>query len=1157
MSSYFFTNNVPKYENYLQSFKKSKNCYKLLLDYYKSTDDFSTINPDDYLIDVFKYYNYFETCDQNYSGIDENSCLLTKNHSHHTKKYTVCDQDTFVTRFNKLTNNILNFFDWNNVVIAGGVVNIALSNTPLPIDLETLNYDIDVFIYGVNEGEAKKIMTRIYDSIKDIIPESKCVKTDNAVTVIMPKPFRHIQFVTTLYQNKGDILCGFDLQSSKVLYDGKTVYTTIDGHFGLMFNTNIYSSTIDNYAYGSRLSKYAKRGYCVFVPNFDKQMISNYVYKISLQSENVNQLVKLLHTDKFGKNGSEMSVDNAYYLDDIHFYKSRISGYNAILFTRNESVDVILTNLRQVTTKMLYGMKLRPLNEGTTKFNRTFKKHDIDKFPMYCVFDNIKLALVHENNYSEDLVGKFFLNGPTFKKSLYYLKNLNNATVQNDAFKEYSSKYGFTADNYDNLYYRKDVSDNIKLLLNGEPCKISTMGRDELGRTYMQAAIMVNNVNLVKQLLGVNYDIYERIDEGMTTMHFAIKKNKHEIVELLVDRMIKDGNTTIKYYENGNCNLIHYCIMYSDIAMFNILMTKLSIPFSDISWSVKFNNDERKKFGRVSKYICCAKFCMMFNKLDIMTAILEKYKDYNDFRYIFVDSDLTVSNTSNIIEYAVNTNNNTALVEILNFFVEKNIDICYDYTKCKSGTELNTVFTLEYYLRNNVKLAQIMAQKITHLLGTLHSKRQYNQVLQYVQEYVPNVWTKEIYADIHRQIEFYNVFGNKYVDTDKGLQLFAAIISKDWNKINLIDKELQYGLYIYDPRDSTTVLSLCKNDTEMLQNVLNHLGVDVKNKTGSYVRNITNLLALDYTILFNVDQLRTLLLHDVHGQNVRNHVHKYVPEILRNVFNSSNSDGDFLKFTELLVLLTETVYNEKIPQFDNNKLEHLMLLKPSFKNLEKYMKLINGMRYDCDHELLNIFDYKNFSLEFYISDMCNSIDTFLLIYPDLSDRMFLIDKKYNLLENKKTAFKILDLYKFDQMKHYDVIADSMTWNVNSYRNFVEYLDDRGLTNKLIKTTNFDNVVHNAVENKHYFRIKNMFKNESFDQLATDVNGNTLLHSVIIKNISLISNIINDIKPNTVMNNFGKTVIDYAENSLNNTSKYNLAELSTNGELLIQLRNVCC
>lgn len=144
---------------------------------------------------------------------------------------------------------------------------MAASTNELPKDLNNFDYDIDFFVYGVDKGQTMKIITKICDSIKDIIPESKSIKTSKTVTIMMPKPYINLQFITTLFNDKNDILYSFDLQSSKVLFDGNTVWTTIEGHFGYHHNTNIYMlENINGTSYETRLKKYSSE-YRKFVSN--------------------------------------------------------------------------------------------------------------------------------------------------------------------------------------------------------------------------------------------------------------------------------------------------------------------------------------------------------------------------------------------------------------------------------------------------------------------------------------------------------------------------------------------------------------------------------------------------------------------------------------------------------------------------------------------------------------------------------------------------------------------------------------------------------------------------------------------------------------------------------------------------------------------------
>lgn len=873
------------------------------------------------LFNVYENYDYFKKPDPTKSGIVEDSCILRQLPRTDSESHCVVNKETFTDRFNKLSNGILNFFDWDNIVVAGGLVNLAMSHIPIE-DTEKTSYDIDMFVHSVNEGEAKKIMTRVYDSIKDIVPESTCVKTEKTVTVILPKPFRHIQFITTLYQSKEDLLHGFDLQSAKVLYDGKNVYTTMDGHFSLVNKTNVYTTLNNNPAYESRLYKYSNRGYQVFIPGFNKTNVSNYVYKTSSLKEDSNDLVRLLHYDKFGKNYSLLDDENRYYMDDVNYLKSGASSYNSVFFTRNNRVEDTLNNLRTASDSLLFKMKLKNKGDRGAGIRRMFKVHDTDRFPIYKVFNNIKLAFIHENNYDPTLEGEFFMNGPTFSKSvlckyLSYNYNSDYYEKNKDTIDKYYAKNSFPHVNeFDDLYYDEVAEINITKILNEEfninDLDTHTGKRDRLGRTYMKAAIDTNNIALVIELLSMNYDIFERLDEGMTSVHYAIRKNKHEIVNMMLDFMLAHENANVKYYDNSGCNLIHYSIMYSDTEMFKNIHDKLGVRFSDISWSIRFNDQQRVRQRRSSKYICCAKLCIMYDKIDILRLILDKYENFNDFRYIFVDSDLTDVSTASIISYTVNRSNFVALKMLCDFFIENNIDICINVKSYNINntnldeSNITTIFMLEYYSRqcnksnSNTSLSACLVSIITNLF----QKKQYTKLLNYVDEWLPDVWTSNTYNAVHNFVHFDNIFGNKYVDTDKSLRLFSAVADSNWTNVKKLLKQLQYNMYIYSP-DNTTVLSLCKNDSKKLSKVLKYLTEKTSNKTGTYSKNICDLLYINYSVLFNLDCLEVLLSDETHKENVLEYMHKNGSGVIKYVWNECNKKSDFTELSKLLVLLSK------------------------------------------------------------------------------------------------------------------------------------------------------------------------------------------------------------------------------------------------------------
>jgi len=874
------------------------------------------------LMNVYDNYEYFRKPDSLLSGVTEDSCILRQLPSNDSESHCVVNKETFIERFDKLSNNILNFFDWENIIIAGGMVNLALSHTPLD-EVDKLNYDIDMFVHSVNEGEAKKIMNRVFDSIKDVVPECKCVKTHNTVTVILPKPFRHIQFVTNLFESKEDLLHNFDLQSAKVLYDGKSVFTTIDGHFGLVNKTNVYTVLNNTPAYESRLYKYSNRGYQVFVPGFDKNKVSNYIYKTSSLNEESNVLTKLLHYDKFGKNYSLMNDDNKYFMDDINYLRKNLSSYNAVFFTRDDNISTTLQSLQAATDSLLFRLKLRAKGTTGNETTKKFKTHDLRRFPVYKVYDNVKLAFIDENNYDPTLEEKFFMNGPTFDKSIlckylsynftheYYGKNQDEI----DAYYVKNTMHYET--DFSELYYNKIVNTNIVKILDGTFDIVdldSNLGkRDKLGRTYMKAAIIMNDVPLVVELLAMNYDIFERLDEGMTSIHFAIRKNRHEIVTMMLDYMLAHGTKNVKYYDNSGCNLIHYSIMFSDRTMFENINNKLGVKLSDTSWSVKFNEEDSKRYRRPSKYVCCAKLCMMYGNITVLEAILDKYENFNDFRYIFVDSDLTDVSTADIMAYAIENSDFTTLQLLCEFFGEHNIDVCIDYNKFVinslnlNDSNLTTLFMLEHYVRKGKKTSANvkLATKLVELMGNLFKKKQYTKLLEYVVKWLPDVWTSNRYIKVHDTIRFDNIFGNKYVDTDKSLRLFSAVVDSNWNAIeNLLDG-LQYNLYIYNPIDNTTVLSLCEGDSKKLSKVLKFMTAKVSNKTNTYHKTICDLLYINYTILFDQKCLGVLLKSTAHNEHILDYMNKNGSGVVKHVWNNCRGKSDFTELANLLVLLSE------------------------------------------------------------------------------------------------------------------------------------------------------------------------------------------------------------------------------------------------------------
>lgn len=174
------------------------------------------------------------------------------------------------------SHNYDSLFNWNNVVIAGG----SVLNELLRFGTST---DIDIFIYGLSEEEANlKIMTiiswfiqvAIY-GIADIIITNNSLSLNIYEDLVSPiyRGIVHLQFVLRLYKTKSEIIHGFDVDSCCVMFDGNNFWLTERSAYAItnMINTIDFDRMSPSYEY--RIIKYMKRGFAVYIPDFDPTKI--------------------------------------------------------------------------------------------------------------------------------------------------------------------------------------------------------------------------------------------------------------------------------------------------------------------------------------------------------------------------------------------------------------------------------------------------------------------------------------------------------------------------------------------------------------------------------------------------------------------------------------------------------------------------------------------------------------------------------------------------------------------------------------------------------------------------------------------------------------------------------------------------------------------
>ena len=209
--------------------------------------------------------------------------------------------------------------DMSNLLIAGGavgnIINKGYKNTTSSYTKRGyMDSDIDFFIYGLTTEEANK---RVRQWIREIIigydyykrnkiyyfkkKESeeegeseeeekeyffkcnfKCKLARNNNMIFVEIGNYRFQIILRLYKTISEILHKFDLGSSSVGYDGKSVYLTTLGKFCYEHMCNVVDISKKDLCYEVRLEKYFKRGFNIVLPHFNIEIMKRDYHKYEL-----------------------------------------------------------------------------------------------------------------------------------------------------------------------------------------------------------------------------------------------------------------------------------------------------------------------------------------------------------------------------------------------------------------------------------------------------------------------------------------------------------------------------------------------------------------------------------------------------------------------------------------------------------------------------------------------------------------------------------------------------------------------------------------------------------------------------------------------------------------------------------------------------------
>ncbi|PFH47159.1 hypothetical protein AMATHDRAFT_7033 [Amanita thiersii Skay4041] len=215
--------------------------------------------------------------------------LTSENRRKEGEPCMVADLAEFKKNWGVLTEGSLSqLVDWNNVVAAGGSVLACLtvlaegdkvSKKAMRKFYHATAYptsDLDLFLWGLTPLQAEKKIIMIYEAVRDSVPwDVTCIRTKHTITLYSQYPYRSIQIVLRLYKSPAEILAGFDIDAPCCAYDGERVWANPRAIIAMMRQCNTIDVTRRSPSYEVRLSKYAKRGFEVYVPTliFERSIV--------------------------------------------------------------------------------------------------------------------------------------------------------------------------------------------------------------------------------------------------------------------------------------------------------------------------------------------------------------------------------------------------------------------------------------------------------------------------------------------------------------------------------------------------------------------------------------------------------------------------------------------------------------------------------------------------------------------------------------------------------------------------------------------------------------------------------------------------------------------------------------------------------------------
>lgn len=579
--------------------------------------------------------------------------LFTKYHKFKNYKegeLVINSKQEFEKYFDLITNNVFLCMNWDNVLIAGGSILSLLSSVPKEYKTSDEKIqewfrnngnfgDIDIFLYGLTDRQATKKIFEIYESIKNIIPkEILCVRGPRAISFVMGSNYRHIQIVLRNFKTLPEILLSFDVDSCAFGYDGENIYCSPRACYAMTRAVNTVSVTKKSPSYEYRLTKYGKRGYAVYIPNFTEDNLNEQIYL--KPPHQLKGLARLLVLEKLDDN-----VKYQIYKDVLDLHQASMRK-NLNQKSEYEDSDYSKIYLPEWTeefklddVQVIMKKKFDQLNKGS-EFIKHYcfygKLNDVimGKTVKLPTFENVEEKQNYDRSYVNGRL-KFHSIADKDFKELGVFRTSCIKVSDEDVLQWYQTAY----------HEATNKNTVIEYATNNQPEKISELldsgksnrtdeeyqiwkrsmlnSRDIANRVPLHQAIFREDECMVFFLLECGVDITYVSKLGKTALHTACEVGNLNIVKMLIEsQQVSDDKSLINVMDSYKLTPILYSLMYGNVEVFKYLYKCIKEDDLVLVWVFKY--DKNKNYRAL-------KMCLLFRQYEIAKFLLSKGYDINDY----------------------------------------------------------------------------------------------------------------------------------------------------------------------------------------------------------------------------------------------------------------------------------------------------------------------------------------------------------------------------------------------------------------------------------------------------------------------------------------------------------------------------------------------